>query len=246
MPTKAKVASRCRGAGPGGKAVLKRWSEQIAATVEELLNGPEPFDSVQIEGMHLVEYLPLLQAALGRHTIVADWHNIESEIMWGYSRTSPGVLRKLYARRTAQLIENMELRLLRGCDVHVVSSLRERDKLLARLPGARIEVVGNGVDVAQHADDQLAAACGQAGVPVPAERRDVLFVGSMDYHANIDAVCQFAETIWPEILARHPELRFVIAGRNPPSEIRAMAELPQIDVTGTVDDVRPWYRSAFR
>jgi glycosyltransferase involved in cell wall biosynthesis len=44
---------------------------------------------------------------------------------------------------------------------------------------------------------------------------------------------------------RHPDLRFVIAGRNPPPVVREMGESPNIEVTGTVDDVRPWYRSAF-
>lgn len=223
-------------AGPVPVTVLKRWSAEIAATVEGLVNQPAPFSSVQMEGVHLVQYLPLLRASRHRPPIIADWHNIESEIVWGYSRTASGLIRRLYAGRTAHLLENMELRLLRGCDVHVVSSSRERDKLLARLPGARIEVVGNGVDVAYHADDVLLA---------PVERRGVLYVGSMDYHANIDAVTEFAKNTWPGITAQHPDFRFVVAGRNPPPAIQVLADSPNVEVTGTVDDVRPWYRSAF-
>jgi len=232
-------------AGPVPVTVLNCWSGRIKAELERTLSGARACQSVQVEGMHLVQYLSVLRASPHRPALVADWHNIESEIMWRYSSTTPGMARKLYARRTAHLIENMELRLLRGCDVHVVPSPRERDKLLARLPSARIEVVGNGVDVAHHSDDRLAEACVRAGKPEVPERNEVLFVGSMDYHANSDAVVEFAHKTWPAIVAQHPDWRFVVVGRNPPAEVRALTDLRNVTVTGTVDDVRPWYRSAF-
>ena len=34
-------------------------------------------------------------------------------------------------------------------------------------------------------------------------------------------------------------------GRNPPATVRALARRPAIEVTGTVPDVRPYYREAF-
>jgi glycosyltransferase involved in cell wall biosynthesis len=220
--------------GPVPVTVLNNWSPRVLAELERTLRDGGNFASVQIEGMHLVQYLPELRRAPGSAALIADWHNIESEIMWRYSETAVGFARKAYARRTARLMEDMELRLLEGCDVHVVPSSREREKLLARCPKARIEIVGNGVDVAHYS----------ANLDEPSDRRDVLFVGSMDYHANIGAVIEFADTMWPGILAQHPELRFVIVGRNPPAAVRELAKRPKIEVTRTVDDVRPWYRSA--
>jgi glycosyltransferase involved in cell wall biosynthesis len=220
--------------GPEPVTVLNNWSPGILAELERTLRDGENFASVQIEGMHLVQYLPALRRAPPSPALIADWHNIESEIMWRYSETAVGVARKAYARRTAHLMEDMELRLLEGCDVHIVPSSREREKLAARCPKARIEIVGNGVDVAHYS----------AELAEPSGRRDVLFVGSMDYHANIGAVIEFANTMWPGILAQHPDFRFVIVGRNPPAAVRELAKRPKIEVTGTVDDVRPWYGSA--
>jgi glycosyltransferase involved in cell wall biosynthesis len=105
--------------------------------------------------------------------------------------------------------------------------------LLERLPETRIEVVGNGVDVEFFASN-----------PAPAgDRKDLVFMGKMDYHANIDAALYFVRKIWPRVSARRPDLRFVIVGANPPSQILALRE-QGITVTGTVDDVRPFYRSA--
>jgi glycosyltransferase involved in cell wall biosynthesis len=221
--------------GPEPITVLNYRSARAETELTRLLTTGERFDSVQIEGVHLVSYIPLLRNVESRPLIIADWHNIESEIMWRYSDKA-SLPRRLYARRTAKLIEDMELKLLRDCDIHIVPSPRERAILLQRLPQARIEVVGNGVDVAYYSEAE----------PGPApERRDILFVGSMDYHANIEAALEFARDVWPAMHADHPDFRFVIVGRNPPQSVRDLAARPGIVVTGTVDDVRPWYRSAF-
>jgi glycosyltransferase involved in cell wall biosynthesis len=66
----------------------------------------------------------------------------------------------------------------------------------------------------------------------------------MDYHANIDGVLWFAKQGWPLIEAAHPGLRFTVVGRNPADSVQTLASR-RIEVTGTVDDVRPYYREAF-
>ena len=71
-----------------------------------------------------------------------------------------------------------------------------------------------------------------------------MFVGSMDYHANIDAALYFADEIWPQVRERRPDLEFVVVGSRPTAEILALRNQPGITVTGTVDDIRPYYRSA--
>jgi sugar transferase (PEP-CTERM/EpsH1 system associated) len=214
-------------AGPVSLTVLNYYSSRIAAELERVLAG-EPFDTVQIEGVHLSEYLPVLRSA----PVLADWHNLESELMRRYAANTSSLAKKLIASRTASLIENSEVRLMEGARVHTVASERERDSLLVRFPRARIEVVPNGVDVS-------------AFTPAsPNADSSLLFVGSMDYHANVDAVTWFVHEVWPGVAARHPQLEFVIAGRNPAKEVQALTS-GRIRITGTVDDVRPYYAEAF-
>jgi glycosyltransferase involved in cell wall biosynthesis len=68
-------------------------------------------------------------------------------------------------------------------------------------------------------------------------------MGRMDYHANIDAALFFVREVWPRVRDRRPELRLAIVGAQPPKQILALREHGAM-VTGTVDDVRPYYRSA--
>jgi polysaccharide biosynthesis protein PslH len=54
----------------------------------------------------------------------------------------------------------------------------------------------------------------------------------------------FATDIWPHIRRRMPDFKLAIVGANPAPAVRALAELPGVTVTGTVPDVRPYYRDA--
>lgn len=236
--TLAKIA---RGlAGPVPVTVLNCWTPQLASQLAAVLRSKQ-FDTVQLEGVHLVEYLPVIQEAQGSPAIVADWHNIESELMSRYAVTSRGWAKKIAAKRTAKLLERAEDRLLETCAVHTVTSERERQKLLARCPSANIRVVPNGVDAGYYSERELAEACSQA--TGHSSRTTILFVGLMDYHANIDAVTWFSRRVWPRIARNYPDMHFTIVGRDPVPEVRALAS-DRITVTGTVNDVRPYYASA--
>ncbi|MFL6332376.1 MAG: glycosyltransferase [Pyrinomonadaceae bacterium] len=193
------------------------------------------FDLVQVESIHLSAYLPLLRAAKGRPPVVLDWHNVESEVMTRYAARAGGALRRAYARRTARQLARLETRALRDFDAHLTVSERDRAQLLALDAGAPAYVVENGVAAAHFAD--------QGSAPEGAPRR-ILFVGSMDYHANVDAVVAFAREAWPLLAESLPSLTFSIVGREPAAEVRELSALPRVEVSGTVEDVRPFYRGA--
>ncbi len=101
----------------------------------------------------------------------------------------------------------------------------------------RVDAMCNGVDADFFSPEHdLASPYAQGVVPL-------VFTGAMDYWPNIDAVNWFAAEIFPQLLARHPELKFYIVGRSPTPAVTALAN-ENIVVTGTVDDVRPYLRHA--
>jgi glycosyltransferase involved in cell wall biosynthesis len=61
---------------------------------------------------------------------------------------------------------------------------------------------------------------------------------------NQDAVLWFSANILPLIKQQIADIQFWIVGRNPASEIWKLAEREGITVTGTVADVRDYYRQA--
>jgi sugar transferase (PEP-CTERM/EpsH1 system associated) len=219
--------------GPTPLTVLNYSSAHVSRMLAEILQA-HSFDAVQMEGVHLSAYLPAIRAAASRPVILSDWHNVESEILHRYSQVNPSLPRRAYAWRTANLLERAETRLLAACDVHTVTSERERDRLQARNADAEIHVIPNGVDVQYFASREP-----DPGLP----RTNLVFAGSMDYSANIDAVVWFVDNVWPELRRQHPALSFAIVGRDPTAEVRALAG-DSVSVTGTVPDVRPHYSGA--
>jgi sugar transferase (PEP-CTERM/EpsH1 system associated) len=232
--TPAKVLRGVLGKTP--LPVLNYTTNAMKQKLERLVSEND-FDIVQVESIHLMSYLPIIRKGRRRSLVVCDWHNIESELMHRYSEREQGLLRRAYASRTARLMSEFERRALREFDAHVTVSQRDAEQLRDHNPVARIFVIENGVDTAFYSDLESRVANES-----PANR--IVFVGSMDYHANIDGAVNFAREVWPRVRERHPELTFTIVGKDPASEVRELAQLPGVEVTGTVDDVRPFYRAA--
>ncbi len=105
-------------------------------------------------------------------------------------------------------------------------------------PEARAMSIENGVDL-EYFDPRIS-------LPLPELEacRYAVFVGAMDYYPNADAAGWFARSILPVIRRRVPEMQFYIVGRNPSADVRKLAGIEGVTVTGEVPDVRPYVRGA--
>jgi sugar transferase (PEP-CTERM/EpsH1 system associated) len=224
--------------------VLNYTTDSMKRTLERVL-GEQEFDIVQVESIHLMTYLLIIRAASDRPLVICDWHNIESELMSRYSEREPNVLRRSYARKTARLMSEFERRAMHEFDAHIAVSQRDAERLRHLNSDARVFVIENGVDTAYYSDDRDASppAAARSANALGKPNR-IVFVGSMDYHANVDGAVNFARDVWPSLHDRRPELIFTIVGRDPAPEVRELLAIPGVEVTGTVDDVRPFYREA--
>jgi sugar transferase (PEP-CTERM/EpsH1 system associated) len=220
--------------GPTPLPVLNYTTAGMKEALARVLEETD-FDLVQIESLHLAAYVPIIRAARHRPKVICDWHNLESELLQRYSQSARSFLRRVYAQRTAAKMSQLERESLAAFDAHVVVSERDAAQLRQMNPQARVSVIQNGVDHDHYFNGRQLR---------PETSRRILFVGSMDYHANCDGVVEFAREVWPLVRARHPELVFTVVGRDPLPAVRELALLPGVEVTGTVDDVRPYYREA--
>lgn len=137
-------------------------------------------------------------------------------------------------RREARVLRPFEARAARHSATTLVVTEAERDTLSRIVPDARIDVVPNGVDV-----DAL-----QPRQP-PADSLTVVFVGVMNYAPNEQAAVLLARDVWPLVRRRVPGARLKIVGASPSRVVSALASpADAIEVTGAVDDVRPYLWSA--
>ncbi len=77
-----------------------------------------------------------------------------------------------------------------------------------------------------------------------AQRRDVVFVGSLDWRPNAEAALLLAQEIWPLCRALLPGARLVIVGRNPPAQVLELGA-DDVGIAGSVPSVQPFLDGAF-
>jgi glycosyltransferase involved in cell wall biosynthesis len=191
------------------------------------------FDAVQIEHSFLHPYLSAVPYSKDIAKIITV-HNIDFIRLKRISKRMPLNLKRLYFMLVAAHMRRSEIACLNRFDYVVVMSPLETRILANYMVKGRIVEVPNGVDV-------------ESIRPIPLgvleRNKTVLFVGSMDYEANKDGVSWFCNAVWPHIRNKHRDVEFWIVGRNPCARIRSFGSHGVV-VTGTVDDVMPYYRQA--
>lgn len=73
--------------------------------------------------------------------------------------------------------------------------------------------------------------------PSSTKQWDALFVGSLDYAPNVDAVERLAEEIWPRVRAAKPHSVLAVAGRRPTSRVVRATRAPGIHMVGPFHDL---------
>jgi glycosyltransferase involved in cell wall biosynthesis len=72
--------------------------------------------------------------------------------------------------------------------------------------------------------------------------------GKMSYHANATAAIRLVEDVMPRVWATRPGARLLIVGKDPPREVVRLQDAGDgaggVVVTGTVEDIRPFLRTA--
>ena len=142
---------------------------------------------------------------------------------------------RLY-RREAELLARYEERLAIVFSHSILSSEAEAQLLRRRAKDRPVSVISNGVDL-----DYFSLSA----IETPTiDQRVIVFTGVMDYFPNVDAVRLFCEDIFPLIRDSMPDAQFYIVGRNPSRPVKKLEHQPNVIVTGTVPDVRPYLARA--
>jgi glycosyltransferase involved in cell wall biosynthesis len=209
-------------------SVTKFTGPAVRAKVEELLADPRL--DVAVADFLLVTCNFPPQSS--KPTVLFQ-HNVESAL-WRRNATYEGnLLKKTFFAAEAAKMYSYEQAALSRFDGIVAVSEHDRSLMLAMDPDAPITVVRTGVDVAGFAP----------AVPARRGTRTVMFLGSMDWPANIDGVEYFCERIWPQIVGAVPDGRFQIVGRNPPPRITRFAS-DSVEIVGGVKSVLSYLHEA--
>jgi len=207
-------------------AVAKYRSDAYRAKLEQML-ATEAYDAIVCDFLPPVVNLP---ERLPCPSIVFT-HNVEAEIWRRHAEQASNPISRFLLTRQWQRMLRFEAEALARFDLVLAVSEADRGTFTRLYPdslAAPVHVVQTGVDTTYF---HPAAAA--------APRAHMVFTGSMDWLPNEDGMTYFCRQILPKIRESEPEATLSIIGRAPTPAVRKLAEIPGVEVTGRVDDVRP-------
>lgn len=206
------------------RSIVDTYSGEMVSLLKRTLRT-KPQDVIVASQLGTAAYAPYFGAT------PALFEEIELGVLHDPVANSRSAAERLRHRLTWMKHCRYLTRLLPYFRAGTVVSARERELMKIAAPSYdAVEVVPNFVSL--HDYDSV-----HPGV-IPGQ---IVFAGSLSFHANLDAIEWFLAEVYPLVRARLPEARVVITGD---SERQRLPTEDNVVRTGMVEDVRPWIASS--
>jgi polysaccharide biosynthesis protein PslH len=161
-------------------------------------------------------------------------HNVESQIWHRYYENETNLAKRWYIGHQWRKFERFERQAFHQVDRVVAVSPEDAASIREHFGVRYVDVVDNGVDTEYFQPLYSGRVPGR-----------ILFLGSLDWRPNLDAVEQLLSRIFPAVRAQDPAARLFLVGRNPPDSLRQrVATTPGLELHADVPDVRPFLAQA--
>jgi glycosyltransferase involved in cell wall biosynthesis len=161
--------------------------------------------------------------------LILDEHNLEFVRAKSRIATSKNFPMKIYNYLIMARLRRFELKAIRKFTYSMVCSNTDKNILVNLAKRDSVIVIPNAVDTDYYFSDQASAA-----------GKKILFIGTLWYEPNRDAVLYFVEAMLPLLKSMAPEAEFIVVGPGPSRDVIALTKQGNITVTGYVEDIRPY------
>lgn len=199
------------------------------------------YDVIQIESLEMATYLATIKRYAGKAKVIYDSFNAEYELQHLIYLTDRADVTRLpsavYSLMQWRRLARFEGTVCKTVDHVIAVSDADAEAFRRLVPGLRVSVVPNGIHVQEYARP---AAPEQIELGANA----LLFTGTMNYRPNVDAMLWFAKHVLPTIKAKVGDARLFVVGNKPHDKLDALRARQDIEITGFVQDVRPFLYNA--
>ena len=161
---------------------------------------------------------------------ILNEHNVNWELM---RIPSPNMKMEFYNKLMFDRNVDIEIKAIQHASHVLVCSEQDRQKILSRIPemDGSITIIPNCININNYIDYEMTGGNKEDNV------FHILFIGSLSYFPNTDAVYSICTKIAPEFTN---EFKFIIIGKNPP-----IFDKPKnVYFLGFVEDIRKYIYEA--
>ena len=207
--------------------VQRFYNRKMERRLQRLLEQ-EKFDIVQLEGLYLTPYIPVIRQN-SQAPILYRSHNIEHFIWERMAAATSHFWKKKYLGLLASRLKNYEMQVMKQVDGLVAISPIDLDFFRNNGFSKPSVFVPVGIPLQQLPDQTPNILPGS-----------VYHLGSMDWRPNQEGVEWFLEQVWPLVVTQYPEAKFFLAGKNMPKRYYRYAS-SSVEVAGEVPDARAFF-----
>ncbi|MBN2654305.1 MAG: glycosyltransferase [Nitrospirae bacterium] len=203
--------------------VVKYQDARMSGMLKNLLLE---HDAVHCEHMHMATYLDGVKNKLK----ILDGHNVEAQIAERLVPLEKNSLKKFLLFINHKAMYRFERNICLSFNLVLAVSEQDSDWYKNVYGACNVRVLENGVDLDyfHKAPDGIS------------ERIKLVFVGMMGWMPNSDGSKYFVSEILPLIKNRYPDVVVDLVGKDPPESVLKLKDVKGVNVTGMVDDVRPY------
>ncbi len=203
----------------------RRWGERAGPVIAGLAAKVRP-DLLVADSTFVWPVVPRASAPLLLHL-----HNLESSVFARGDASQRSFAERLTRQFEARTIAAAEREAIQRAALTITVSEVDRDLALAMVASANVVSVPNSIDLAR-----LPLLS-----PPPAGPLRLLFVGTLDYPPNHEAVVELVTQHVPELRRAFPGLVVRIVGRDDAGRLAEFAGVEGVEAVGPVDDLLPHY-----
>jgi polysaccharide biosynthesis protein PslH len=206
-------------------AVKRYYKKEAKNKIVQILKEND-IDLIHFDMLHLGMYCNYVNSV---PKILVN-HNVESLRLIRLLRVQKNIFVKLYLYIQYLKLVHFEKKTCPKFDKCIVVSDADKKVLTEMCVKNNFEIVPNGVDIKYFKPNNSNV-----------KTKSLVWTGGMGGLYNKDAVDCFLDNIFPIIKARIPDVKVTFVGSSPTSKlIKTAQNSPGIEITGYVDDVRPY------
>lgn len=191
------------------------------------------FDAILCDQLHMASYCHDVALPKVLNTDDPLYIQLERD-----AKVAESVMARFKLTWEAAKYRRYEQNMFRAFDAVLFVSAVDREVVQQDLGVNNIEIIPQGVDLT------LFNPVGPGWVEAPSDPY-VLISGMMNYGPNARAAIYFVNDVLPLVREKRPDVKCVVMGAYPTDEVKALArDHAGVIVTGFVDDVLPYLRSA--
>jgi len=203
-------------------------SREFTKSLERNLSEKQ-YDLVHFDTISLAVYRDLVKDI----PVVLDHHNIESHMMLRRATKENNILKKTYFYQEGLKLAAQERKYCKQFDLNITCSDMDTIRLQGNVGNIECISIPNGVDT------NFFKPLGS-----PRRKYSLIFIGTMNWYPNVEAVSFILERILPGLKKLNPDVSLDIIGSSPPQSILQHNGKNGVVIHGFVDDIRPYFDSA--